>query len=91
MRLKVEFDVNGHVHVYLLLRLNKSVANKRVRDLRKEMYLMNLYILDILGESNHHPPSSIKERWHLGAQLILFVSMLTSVGIGSLVFGTTVC
>ncbi|XP_028393128.1 transmembrane protein 163-like [Dendronephthya gigantea] len=41
---------------------------------------------DILGENNHHPPSSIAVKWHLGAQLILFISMLTSVGIGILVF-----
>ena len=47
-------------------------------------------VVEILGESNHHPPSSIAGKWHLGAQLILFVSMLTSVGIGILVFGKAV-
>ena len=47
-------------------------------------------VVEILGESNHHPPSSIAVKWHLGAQLILFVSMLTSVGIGILVFGKAV-
>ncbi|XP_046860555.1 transmembrane protein 163-like isoform X2 [Xenia sp. Carnegie-2017] len=41
---------------------------------------------DIIGNSNNNPPSSVAVRWHLGAQLILFVSMLTSVGIGIFVF-----
>ena len=56
-------------------------------DMTRYWHLSRFQFLDILGESNPHPPSSIVERWHLGAQLIVFVSMLTSIGIGILVFG----